>query len=114
MAAAAAIMAVSVVVLNPGTTPASAVIERQAFSTPAAATFASSVESWSRANGLATPQIDARVASLTVGNLTVTGGTVCDAMRRLVAALRYSEDRPELVSCDAAPGGRIVVGSAQR
>ncbi len=114
MAAAAAIMAVSVIVTNPVTTPASAVIERQAFSTPASATLASSVESWSRDNGMTTPQIDSRVASLTVGNLTVTGGTVCDAMRRLVAALKYAEQHPELVSCDAAPGGRIVVGSAVR
>jgi hypothetical protein len=114
MAAAAAIMAVSVIVTNPAITPASAAIERQAFSTPASANLASSVESWSRDNGLATPQIDARVASLSVGNLTVTGGNLCDAMRRLVSALKYSEQRPELVSCDAAPGGRIVVGSAQR
>jgi hypothetical protein len=114
MAAAAAIMAVSVIVTNPAITPASAEIERQAFTTAASASLASSVQSWSRDNGLAAPQIDARVASLSVGNLTVTGGTVCDAMRRLVLALKYAEDRPELVSCDTAPGGRIVVGAAQR
>jgi hypothetical protein len=114
-AAATAIMAVSVLVTNPATSPASApAIERQAFTTTASASLSSSVESWSRDNGLAAPQVDSRVASLSVGNLTVTGGNVCDAMRRLVAALKYSEDRPELVSCDAAPGGRIVVGSAQR
>jgi hypothetical protein len=114
MAAAAAIMAVSVIVTNPAVTPASTIIERQTFTTASSANLSSSVESWSRDNGMTTPQIDARVAALSVGNLTVTGGTVCDAMRRLVAALKYAEQRPELVSCDAAPGGRIVVGSAQR
>ena len=114
-AAATALMAVSVIVVNPATTPTpSSGIERQAFSTTSSASLVSSVESWSRDNGLAAPQVDARVASLSVGNLTVTGGNVCEAMRRLVSALKYSEQRPELVACDTAPGGRIVVGSAAK
>jgi len=112
-AAATALMAVSVIVTNP-TAPSSAPLERHSFSTPASANLSVSLENWSRDNGLAAPQVDSRVGALTVGNLTVTGGTVCDAVSRLVSALKYADQRPELVSCDAAPGGRIVVGSAQR
>ncbi len=109
---ATAVMAVSVIVTNPAATPSP--IQLQNFSTPASASLAASVENWARENGMAAPQIDARVASLSVGNLTVTGGNVCEAMGRLVSALKYAADRPQLVSCDAAPGGRIVVGSAAR
>jgi hypothetical protein len=113
-AVATAVMAVSVIVTNPATTPASNAVERQTFTTASAANLSTSVESWSRDSGMAAPQVDARVAALTVGNLTVTGGNVCDAVRRLVSALKYAEQRPEVISCDAAPGGRIVVRSAQR
>jgi hypothetical protein len=113
-AAATALMAVSVIVTNPAATPSSGPIERQSFSTPASASLTASLESWSRDSGLAAPQVDSRVGALTVGKLTVTGGNVCDAVRRLVSALKYADQHPELVSCDAAPGSRIVVGSAQR
>ncbi len=108
---ATAVMAVSAIVTNPAATP-SPTLRLQNFSTPASASLKASVESWARDNGLAAPQIDARVASLSVGNLSVTGGTVCEAVGRLVSALKYAADRPQLVACDAAPGGRIVVGSA--
>ncbi len=112
-AVATAVMAVSVIVTSPASnlTPA---VETHSFTTASAADLASSVRNWAQDNGLASVQIDARVASLTVGNLTVTGGNVCDAVARLVSALKYAEARPELVACDAAPGGRIVVGSAKR
>ncbi len=112
-AVATAVMAVSVIVTNPASnlTPA---VETQRFATASAANFASSVQSWAKDNGLASAQIDPKVASLSVGNLTVTGGNVCEAVGRLVSALKYAEARPEVLVCDAAPGGRIVVGSAQR
>lgn len=110
---ATAVMAVSVVVTSPSTAP-SPTVQLQHFSTPASSSLAASVESWSRDNGLVAPQIDARVASLSVGKLTVTGGNVCEAVGRLVSALKYAASRPQLVACDAAPGGRIVVGSAAR
>jgi hypothetical protein len=112
-ALATAAMAVSVIVTSP-TPSLSPALETHRFTTASAANLASSVQNWAQENGLASAQIDPRVAALSVGNLTVKGGTVCDAVARLVSALKYAEARPQLESCDAAPGGRIVVGSAQR
>jgi hypothetical protein len=58
---------------------------------------------------LAAPQIDARVASLSVGNVSVSGSTVCEAVGRLVSALKYADSRPRMTSCGTAG---VVVASA--
>jgi hypothetical protein len=90
---ATAVMAVSAIVTNPAATP-SPTLRLQNFSTPASASLKASVESWARDNGLAAPQIDARVASLSVGNLSVTGGAEIRGRSPPTGCLRRRAWRP--------------------
>ncbi len=104
---ASTVMAVSVTVLAPN--QGAAPVSQHAFVAPAEATLAQAVQEWSKESGLAAPQIDSAVASLTVGNVHVSGSNVCEAVARLVSALKYAETRPEMTSCGA--GSAIVVSS---
>ncbi len=103
-------MAISVTVLAPGQGLAAA--PQHAFVAPAQATLVEAVQEWSKESGLAAPQIDSAVASLSVGNVHVTGTGVCDAVARLVSALKYADTRPEMKSCRS--GSAIVVSSTAR
>jgi hypothetical protein len=96
-ALASTLMAVSVTVLAPN--PSAAPTAQHAFMASPAATLGQTVQQWSQENGLAAPQIDKAVASLSIGKLTVTGGTVCEAVGRLVSALKYADTHPEMTSC---------------
>ena len=107
-ALASALVAVSVTVVAPAQNAAP--IEQRTFAAPAQATLAQAVQEWSKENGMAAPQIDSAIASLSVGNVRVTGGNVCEAVGRLVSALKYAETRPKMTSCGEA--GVVVVSSA--
>jgi hypothetical protein len=103
---ASTLMAVSVTVIapNPSALPASP----HAFVASPQATLGQAVQEWSKESGLAAPQIDSAVASISVGNIRVTGSTVCEAVGRLVSALKYAETRPQMTSC-SGEGAVIVV-----
>ncbi len=103
----ATLMAVSVTVMAPNQSASTAV--QYAFTASSEATLGQAVQEWSRQSGLAAPQIDTAVASLSVGKVRVTGGTVCEAVARLVSALKYAETRPKMTSC----GKSVIVASAQ-
>lgn len=108
-ALASTLMAVSVTVLapNPSAVPAS----QHAFAASSEATLGQAVQQWSKENGLPAPQIDSAVATLSVGKITVTGSNVCEAVGRLVSALKYADSRPQMKSCSA--DSAIVVTSAR-
>jgi len=108
-ALASTLMAVSVTVVAP--TRGDAPVLQHAFAAPAQATLGQAVQEWSAQNGMAAPRIDAAVASLSVGNVRVTGGSVCEAVGRLVSALKYADARPQMTSCGEA--GAVVVSSAR-
>ncbi len=105
---ASALVAVSVTVVAPAQNGAP--VQQHIFAAPAQATLGQAVQEWSTENGLAAPRIDAAVASLSVGNVRVTGGNVCEAVGRLVSALKYAETRPKMTSCGEA--GAVVVSAA--
>ncbi len=103
----ATLMAVSVTVVVPNQ---NAVMSSQhAFVASSEATLGHTVQEWSKESGLAAPQIDAAVASLSVGKVRVTGGSVCEAVARLISALKYAETRPKMTAC----GQAVIVSSAQ-
>jgi hypothetical protein len=52
-------------------------------------------------------------ASMAV-SVTVTGSTVCDAVGKLVSALKYADQRPKLTNCDPASDAPIVINVASR
>jgi len=105
-ALASTLMAVSVTVIAPSQNAAHS--SAHAFVASSDATLAQAVQEWSKENGLAAPQIDSAVATLKVGNVHVTGSTVCEAVGRLVSALKYADTRPVMKSC----GDAVVVSSA--
>ena len=107
-ALASALMAVSVTVVAPA--QQAAPVQQHAFVAPAQATLGQAVQEWSKENGMAAPQIDAAVASLAVGNVRVTGGSVCEAVGRLVSALKYADTHPQMTSC-GQPGAVVVSSS---
>lgn len=99
------LMAISVTVVSPN--PSAVPVSHQAFVASSDATLGQAVQEWSKANGLAAPLIDSAVATLSVGKITVTGNNVCEAVGRLVSALKYADTRPEMKSCSAS--GAVVV-----
>jgi hypothetical protein len=99
------VMAVSVTVLAPNQSAGTSA--QHAFVAPSEATLGQTIQEWSKQSGLAAPQIDSVVASLSVGSVRVTGGTVCEAVARLVSALKYADTPPKLTSCDQV--GAVVV-----
>ena len=103
----ATLMAVSVTVVAPNQN--AGISLQHAFVASSEATLGQAVQDWSKESGLAAPQIDAAVASLSVGKLRVTGGTVCEAVARLVSALKYAETRPKMTAC----GQAVIVSSVQ-
>lgn len=108
-----AAMAVSVIVVAPGS-GSGQMPQKQYFETPVQANFAQAVDQWADRAGLPTPQIDPRVATVSVGQLKVAGANICDAVRELVSALKHADQRPQLNDCGASSDGRIVVGVANR
>jgi hypothetical protein len=108
-ALASTLMAVSVTVLAPN--QSTAVSAQHAFTASSEATLGQAVQEWSKESGLAAPQIDSAVASLSVGNIHVTGSTVCEAVARLVSALKYADSHPQMKSCGES--GAVVVSSAR-
>ncbi len=106
---ASAAIAVSVTVIGSG--PA---LEKHHWETPTEASLSDAVEQWAAQAGLPKPQIDPRVASVSVGRVTVTGGSVCDAVGKLVSALKYAHQRPQLTKCDSVSDAPIVITVASR
>jgi hypothetical protein len=91
---ATAAMAVSVTVIGSGPAPV-----KHYWETPSQATLEQAVDQWATSAGLPKPEIDPRVATVTVGQVSVAGDTVCDAVAKLVSALKYADQRPQLRGC---------------
>lgn len=108
-AIASTLMAVSVTVATPA--HGTVISSQQAYVTSSEATLDQAVQQWSKENGLAAPQVDSAVASLSVGNVRVSGSNVCEAVARLVSALKYAETRPQMTRCGG--DSAIVVSSAR-
>jgi hypothetical protein len=105
---ASAAIAVSVTVIGTGPAPV-----KHYWETPTQATLSEAVDQWAASAGLPKPEIDARVATVAVGQVSVSGDNVCEAVAKLVSALKYADQRPQLRGCgsSAAP---ITISLAAR
>jgi hypothetical protein len=98
----AAAFAVSVTVVAPANAP-----QHHWVAAPAA-TLGGTIVEWAAIAGAPKPQIDGRIAEMTVGGVVLSSGNFCAAVQTLVAALKHTHPHPVLMTCDAHAPAQIV------